>query len=72
MKPGAWSTKTRPAKDDPIASQDAKDADPSADSLWASEIERRTLEVAEIKVALVDANEVHAEAARRLRAWADR
>jgi len=55
-----------------IASLDAEDADPNADSLWATEIERRTREVAEGKVALVDADEVHAEAARRLRARAGR
>ena len=55
---------------DLIASLDAEDADPNAESLWATEIERRAREVAEGKVALVDADEVHAEAARRLRARA--
>jgi putative addiction module component (TIGR02574 family) len=57
---------------DLIASLDAEDADPNAESLWAAEIERRAHEVADGKVALVDADEVHAEAARRLRARAGR
>jgi putative addiction module component (TIGR02574 family) len=49
---------------DLIASLDADEADPNADALWATEIERRAQDVAEGKVALVDADEVHAEAAR--------
>ena len=53
---------------DLIASLDAEDADPRADALWAAEIERRAREVADGKVALVDADEVHAEIAQRLRA----
>ena len=57
---------------DLIASLDADDADPHADALWATEIERRAREVAEGNVALVDAIEVHAEAARSLRARAGR
>jgi putative addiction module component (TIGR02574 family) len=57
---------------DLIASLDAEDADPHADARWATEIERRAREVAEGKVALVDADEVHAEAARCLRARAGR
>jgi putative addiction module component (TIGR02574 family) len=57
---------------DLIASLDSEAADPNADSLWATEIDRRAREVAEGKVALVDADEVHAEAARRLRARAGR
>ena len=57
---------------DLIASLDAEDPDPNADALWAAEIERRSREVTEGKVALVDADEVHAEAARRLRARAGR
>jgi predicted kinase len=46
--------------------------DPRAEELWTAEIERRAREVAEGKVTLIDADEVHAEAARRLRAWAGR
>ena len=42
--------------------------DPPAESLWATEIERRAREVADGKVALIDADEVHAEIARSLRA----
>jgi putative addiction module component (TIGR02574 family) len=57
---------------DLIASLDTEDADPNADALWATEIERRAREVTDGKVALVDADEVHAEAARRLRARAGR
>ena len=57
---------------DLIASLDAEDAAPNADALWATEIDRRAHEVAEDKVALVDADDVHAEAARRLRARAGR
>ena len=53
---------------DLIASLDAEDADPRADALWAAEIERRAREVADGNVALVDADEVHAEIAQRLRA----
>ena len=41
--------------------------DPPAESLWATEIERRAREVADGKVALVDADEVHAEIVERLR-----
>jgi len=52
---------------DLIASLDAEDADPHADALWAAEIERRTREVADGKIALIDADEVHAEIARSLR-----
>jgi hypothetical protein len=72
MKPGAWSTKTRPAMDELIASLDAGAANPNADSLWATEIDRRVNDLADGKVSLVDADEVHAEAARRLRARAGR
>lgn len=57
---------------DLIASLDAEDADPRADALWAAEIERRAHEVANGKVALVDADEVHAEIAGRLRARTSR
>ena len=57
---------------DLIASLDGEGADPNADALWAAEIERRAREVTNGKVALVDADEVHAEAARRLRARAGR
>ena len=57
---------------DLIASLDAENADPISNSLWATEIERRARDVADGKVALVDADEVHAEAARRLRARAGR
>jgi putative addiction module component (TIGR02574 family) len=57
---------------DLIVSLDAEDVEPQVDALWAAEIERRAQDVAEGKVALVDANEVHAEAARRLRARAGR
>jgi hypothetical protein len=46
--------------------------DPQAESLWATEIERRACEVAEGKVDLVDADGVHAEIARRLRTRAAR
>ena len=53
---------------DLIASLDAEDADPRADSLWAAEIERRARDVADGKVALVYADGVHAEIARSLRA----
>jgi hypothetical protein len=48
------------------------DVEPQAKELWATEIDRRAREVADGKVALVDAEEVHAEAARRLRARAGR
>ncbi|HJX66971.1 MAG TPA: addiction module protein [Polyangia bacterium] len=41
--------------------------DPQAESLWAAEIERRAREVADGKVSLIDAANVHAEIARRLR-----
>jgi hypothetical protein len=61
-----------PLAHDLLASLDAKDADPNADSLWTTEIDGRAREVANGKVALVDADEVHAEAARRLRAPAVR
>jgi hypothetical protein len=44
------------------------EVDLRAEELWAAEIERRAREVAERKVPLIDADEVHAEAARRLRA----
>jgi hypothetical protein len=40
--------------------------DPQAEALWAAEIERRTREVADGKVTLIDADEVHAEIAERL------
>ena len=53
---------------DLIASLDAEDVDPRTDTLWAAEIERRAREVADGKVALIDADEVHAEIAQRLRA----
>ena len=53
---------------DLIASLDAEDGDPRADALWAAEIERRAREVADGKVALIDADEVHAEIAQRIRA----
>jgi hypothetical protein len=46
--------------------------DPQTEELWTAEIERRAREVAEGTVALLDADEVHAEAARLLRARADR
>lgn len=51
---------------DLIASLDAEDPDPSADALWAAEIERRAHEVADGKVTLIDADEVHAEIGRGL------
>ena len=57
---------------DLIASLDGEAADPNAKSLWATEIERRARDVANSRVALVDADEVRAEAARRLRARAGR
>jgi putative addiction module component (TIGR02574 family) len=53
---------------DLIASLDAEDGDSHANDLWATEIDRRTREVAEGKVALADATDVHAEVAKRLRA----
>ncbi len=52
---------------DLIASLDAEDPDPRADALWAAEIERRAREMADGSVNLVDADEVHAEIARRIR-----
>ena len=52
---------TCPAKRKPPAT------DPQAESLWATEIERRVREVADGQVDLVDADEVHAEIAERLR-----
>ena len=55
-----------------IASLDAEDVDPQADVLWAAEIASRAQDVADGRVALVDADDVHAEAARRIRARADR
>jgi putative addiction module component (TIGR02574 family) len=57
---------------DLIASLDAENADPISNSLWATEIERRAREVADGRVAPVDADKVHAEAATRLRAMAGR
>jgi putative addiction module component (TIGR02574 family) len=57
---------------DLIASLDAEDANPNAESLWATEIERRSRDAADSRVALVDADEVHAEAIRRLRTRAGR
>jgi putative addiction module component (TIGR02574 family) len=57
---------------DLIASLDAEDADPGADGLWAAEIERRAKDVADGKVPLIDAEEVHAEADRGLRTRAGR
>ncbi|MGB8295477.1 MAG: addiction module protein [Polyangia bacterium] len=51
----------RPAEREPDAT------DPQAEALWATEIERRAREVADGKVDLVDADEVHAEIAERLR-----
>jgi putative addiction module component (TIGR02574 family) len=53
---------------DLIVSLDAENADPRADALWTTEIERRAREVADGKVDLVDADEVHAEIARSPRA----
>lgn len=44
-----------------------KDVAPQVKRLWAAEIARRAREVAEGKVTLVDADEVHAEAAEHLR-----
>lgn len=55
-----------------IASLDAEQADPSADALWAAEIERRAQDVAEGKVDLVDADDVHAELSARLRSRSGR
>jgi putative addiction module component (TIGR02574 family) len=52
---------------DLIASLDAEPADPGAEALWASEIEHRAREVADGKVALIDADDVHAELTQRLR-----
>ncbi|MGB8293986.1 MAG: addiction module protein [Polyangia bacterium] len=52
---------TCPAQREPPAT------DPHADALWAAEIERRAREVLDGKVELVDADEVHAEIAERLR-----
>ena len=57
---------------DLIASLDAEDGDPRADALWAAEIERRAREVADGKVTLIDADEVHAELTQRLRARTNR
>ena len=53
---------------DLIASLDAEDQDPRADTLWAAEIERRAREASDGKVTLIDSDEVHAEIAQRLRA----
>jgi hypothetical protein len=41
--------------------------EPSADALWVAEIERRAGEIAQGKVTLIDAEDVHAEAAKLLR-----
>jgi putative addiction module component (TIGR02574 family) len=57
---------------DLITSLDAENADPGADGLWVAEIERRAKDVAAGKVPLIDAEEVHAEADRRLRTRAGR
>jgi hypothetical protein len=46
------------------------DVDPQTEELWTAEIERRAREVVEGKVTLLDADEVHADAARLLRARA--
>jgi hypothetical protein len=48
------------------------DVDPQTEELWTAEIERRAREVVEGGVTLLDADEVHAKAAKLLRAWADR
>jgi hypothetical protein len=40
--------------------------DPQFEALWAAEIERRAREVVDRKVALIDADDVHAEIAERL------
>jgi hypothetical protein len=46
------------------------DVDPPVEEPWTAEIERRAREVAEGQVTLLDADEVHAKAARLLRARA--
>lgn len=55
-----------------IASLDAEEADPKADALWAAQIERRADDVAQGKVDLVDADDVHAELAALLRSRSGR
>jgi hypothetical protein len=57
---------------DLIASLDAEEADPRAETLWADELARRSREVLEGKADLIDSGDVHAEAAMRLRARAGR
>jgi DNA-binding helix-hairpin-helix protein with protein kinase domain len=46
------------------------EVEPQTVALWTAEIDRRAREVADGKVVLVDADDVHAEAARRLHARA--
>ena len=50
----------------PVPRSEPAATDPQAKALWAAEIERRASEVADGKVVLIDADEVHAEIARRL------
>lgn len=50
----------------PVPRSEPAATDPQAEALWAAEIERRTREVADGKVTLIDADEVHAEIAERL------
>jgi putative addiction module component (TIGR02574 family) len=57
---------------DLLVSLDGSTADLGADALWASEMERRAREVAEGKATLIDADDVHAELAARLRQRRDR
>lgn len=46
--------------------------EPTADALWAAEIERRAMEVAQGKVVLINAEDVHAEAAKLVGTRAER
>jgi putative addiction module component (TIGR02574 family) len=55
-----------------IVSLDGEPEDSNADGLWAAEIERRAKDIADGRVALIDAEDVHADAAKLLRARAGR
>ncbi len=50
----------------PVPRSEPAVTDPQFEALWAAEIERRAREVVDRKVALIDADDVHAEIAERL------
>jgi|GEM_PF-7060267 hypothetical protein len=52
----------------PVPRSEPAATDAQVEAFWAAAIERRAREVADDKVDLIEADEVHAEIARRLRA----